>query len=133
MFHFIFSQALQGDMVSVTKLCCPVCWELFKILRKLLKLDIRISGCHPSVTPLALPETFSPEIIKEMVIALRGQLVLQLEPLLHSKSPQKVQHSRHESETGHSATSSNNEGSTVFREAYNDWEEHQEMLKRLGR
>jgi hypothetical protein len=82
-------------------------------------LDIKISGCHPNVTPLALPETLSPEIITKMVDALRILLVSQLKPLLENKAPQ-IGHSRNESESGYSAASSN-EGSATFDGPYGNW------------
>jgi hypothetical protein len=103
------------DMISVSKLCCPVCWELFKAVM----LDIKISGCHPNVTPLALPETLSPEIYSKMIISLRTLLVSQLKPLLLNRLPE-TRHSRNESETGHSATSSN-EGSSVYGAPFEVW------------
>jgi hypothetical protein len=103
-------------MISVSKLCCPVCWELFKAL----KLDIKISGCHPTVTPLALPETLSPEVVREVVDSLRTQLISQLKPLLQTNRSRTVQHRRNESETGHSATSSN-EGASKYANSYQVW------------
>ena len=102
-------------MISVSKLCCPVCWELFKVL----DLNIKIRGCHPTVSPLALPDTFSPEILKEMVKSLRTQLASQLRHLVN-EPPRTIHHFRNESETGHSATSSN-EGASRFTDAYKNF------------
>jgi hypothetical protein len=84
-------------------------------------LDIKISGCHPNVTPLALPETLSPEIITKMVDALRILLVSQLRPLSENKAPQ-VGHSRNESESGYSAASSN-EGAAIFVGPYRNYQD----------
>ena len=121
---FIFSQTLQRDMISVSKLCCPVCWELFKVL----KLDIKIRGCHPTVTPLALPETLSLDISNGVIASLRPQLTAQLKPLLINKWPQTTQHRRNESEMGHSASSSN-EGALDYSSSYQKWSDQK---KRMG-
>jgi hypothetical protein len=104
-------------MISVSKFCCPVCWELFKAATP----GIKISGCHPNVTPLALPETLSPEIITKMVAALRILLVSQLKPLLENRAPQ-FGHSRNESESGYSAASSN-EDAAIFVGLYEDYQD----------
>ena len=103
-------------MVSVSMLCCPVCWELFKVL----DLGVKINGCHPTVTPLALPETLSPEILSKMVNSLRAQLTSQLVHLLDSNRVRSTQHLCNASETGHSASSSN-EGSSKFPKAFEVW------------
>ena len=108
-------QNLGHDMISVTKLCCPICWELFKAL----DLNIRISGCHPNVSPLALPETLSPEISSKVTRSLQSLLVGQLKHLLDRKQP-LTGHSRNESETGYSAASSN-ESSSQFSGPYANW------------
>lgn len=103
-FRLIFFQNLQEDMISVSKLCCPVCWELFEALN----LDTKIRGCHPTVTPVALPETLSLEISEKMVTRLRTLLDAQVNFFfLEGNDARRTQHSRNESETGHSTTSSN--------------------------
>ena len=106
-------------MISVSKLCCPVCWELFKVL----DLDIKIRGCHPNVTPLALPETFSSDILNKLTESLRTQLAAQLRQMMDDKPPRITpsQHRRNESETGYSATSSN-EGASKFGVAFEFWD-----------
>ena len=103
-------------MISVSKLCCPVCWELFKVL----KLGTKILGCHPTVTPLALPDTLSHDIAEQVVNALRPQLANQLAQLMDAKKPRNTHH-RNESETGHSAASSN-KGAGTFKGSYEAWE-----------
>jgi hypothetical protein len=108
-------------MVSVSKLCCPVCWELFKAL----KLGTHIRGCHPTVTPLALPETLSPEISREMVARCQALLASQLKPLLSTEQAHTKQHYRNDSETGYSAASSNMiEGASECSPSYNSWREN---------
>lgn len=110
-------------MISVSKLCCPVCWELFKVLKMDpdIKMDIKISGCHPTITPVALPETFPAKISEKIVVSLRPLLTAQLSPLLETKRPASGQHYRNVSETGHSAASSN-EGASKCLGSYETWQ-----------
>jgi hypothetical protein len=72
------SQTLSSNKVSVTKLCCPVCWRLFHILN----MENAICGCHPTVTPLVLPETLPKHVSEEMISHLRALLSSQLRPVL---------------------------------------------------
>jgi hypothetical protein len=95
-------------MISVSKLCCPVCWELFKVL----DLVTEIRGFHPTVTPLALPDTFPPEIYEKMTARFRDVISfllksLLLDPDLDIITVKSIGNRRNESETGHSAASSN--------------------------
>ena len=103
-------------MISVSKLCCPVCWELFKAL----KLGTGIHGCHPTITPLALPETLSPKIIGDMVEHFQAVLTSQLKPLLDVTLTRTIQHSCNESEMGYSAASSN-KGASEYSQSYQSW------------
>jgi hypothetical protein len=71
-------QNLDDRIVSVSKLCCPVCWELFQVLRR----DGSIRGCHPIVTPVVLPETLPGLVYEELVTRFRTHLSSQLRHLL---------------------------------------------------
>jgi hypothetical protein len=96
------SQNLASTMVSVTKLCCPVCWELFQVL----KMGNAIHGCHPNVTLVVLPKMLPISVSNAMVDRFRTHLSNQLHHLL---SPNTVTsgHHRNFSDSGYSATSSN--------------------------
>jgi hypothetical protein len=84
-------------------------------------LNIKISGCHSTVSALALPETLSPEISHDITISLRAQLSSQLLELLRDKPARSnTQHLRNTSETGHSAASSN-EGSAKYPSSHDTW------------
>ena len=74
------SQNLADSMVSVTKLCCPVCCELFQVLRR--GEQVQVCGCHPTITPTVLPETLPNEVSKVMVIHFQAHLSGQLHHLL---------------------------------------------------
>jgi len=106
-------------MISVSKLCCPVCWELFEVLNLHDFICAKVRGCHPTVTQIALPETFPLEVSDKMITRLRALLAGQLRHLLLNRPP-RTQHFRNESETGFSAASSN-EGASQCVEAYDSW------------
>jgi hypothetical protein len=89
-------------------------------------LDIKIRGCHPTVFPIALPETLSPDIFNGIIDSLRPQLTAQLESLLSDERAPTTQHHRNMSETGHSAASSN-EGASSVQRSYDKWK--QRMIK----
>ena len=113
------SQNLANNMVLVSKLCCPVCWELFQVLRR----EDTVCGCHPIVTPIALPQTFPKHVSKVLVTHFRAHLSSQLHHLSSSGfsvSELKNGHHRITSESGYSATSSN-EGATKISNASEQW------------
>jgi hypothetical protein len=106
-------------MVSVSKLCCPVCWELFKILKR----EKAVHGCHPNVTPVVLPETLPNHVSESMVTRFRAHLSNQLRPLLMDPNyipGLKKMHHRNTSESAYSATSSN-EGATKLSDSTESW------------
>jgi hypothetical protein len=92
-------------MVSVSKLCCPVCWELFQVLKK----EHTVRGCHPTVTPVVLPETLPNCVSEAMVVRFRIHAGNQLRRLLPTAmvSITGLGHRRNTSESGYSAASSN--------------------------
>jgi hypothetical protein len=112
------SKNLAKDIVSVSKLCCPVCWELFQVLQ----MEKAIRGCHPSVTPTVLPETLPNHVSEAMVTRFRAHLSGQLRHLLSSNTVPMLmaQHRRNDSESGYSAASS--QGSAKeYPDAYQAW------------
>src|SRR6266550_1522266 len=76
-------------MVSVSKLCCPVCWEFITLLRettattatdKSPKFSVR--GYHPHIYPLVLPPWISDEIREKMNLKFLGYLGAELRLLM---------------------------------------------------
>ena len=120
------SQNLANDMVSVSRLCCPVCWELFQVLG----IEGIVRGCHPTVTPVVLPETLPSHIYEEMVTRFRTHLSSQLRPLLSDiVSGSSIGHHRNSSDSGYSAVSS--ESVERLTKMYGDWAHTQGLKKKL--
>jgi hypothetical protein len=64
--------------ISVSKLCCPVCWEFLTLLRGETD-DFKVRGRHTTVAPVDLPAWVPEEVMKEMVerfrAIVRGQVL----------------------------------------------------------
>jgi hypothetical protein len=52
-------------VIGVSKICCPVCWELIQILRK--KKQIEIRGRHSSLYLVELPPGLPSEVAHQLL------------------------------------------------------------------
>ena len=100
-----------------------MCWKLFEALN----LGTGIHGCHSTVTPLALPETLSPEIIGDMVKRFWTVLASQLGNLRNGTSTRTIQHSCNDSEMAYSAASSN-ESASEYKQSYQSWAQKHNVI-----
>jgi hypothetical protein len=92
----------------VSKLCCPICWELLDILG-----DERPSlrGSHSTIYPVELPGWIPPEIVEELEKRLQKHLHDEIEIMLSGVAEQPAtirrnRHATHESESNISIASS---------------------------
>ena len=96
---------LRSGMISVSKLCCPVCWELLAILNEDKPLSLR--GCHPMIYAVELPKWLPSEIVDEMNERFQNYLQQELDIMVRgaANSEQGVfqqnpsRHTTHESQT----------------------------------
>lgn len=58
--------------IAISKLCCPVCAELLKVLRGEDYVGTR--GCHPNISAADLPAWLPLEVVKEMVARFQNHL-----------------------------------------------------------
>jgi hypothetical protein len=121
--------------IGVSKLCCPVCWELLQILApQSLKPGVKskipatyfsIRGSHSTVSPTQLPRWLPDDVVKKMVDRFRQLLHSELaifsakaaeDPILQLESVADVErmvrtrglrNSEHLSDDGYSSDSSN--------------------------
>lgn len=68
-------------------MCCPVCFDLLRILAQQGGQDlpdglIRVRGQHDTLFPVDLPPWLSPEVMRKMVECYRGHLLFALRRLL---------------------------------------------------
>lgn len=101
---------LQSGMISVSKLCCPVCWELLAILGKENPLLLR--GRHSTIYAVELPKWLPSEIVDEMnerfQIYLRREIKIMLDGAKQKADFQvRHRHTTHESESNISVASTN--------------------------
>lgn len=75
-------QLFDDRWISVSKLCCPICWEFLKVLRGKQRVnDFLVRGHHNFFYPVALPTWLPEEIVQAMVVKFRELLVRELQVL----------------------------------------------------
>jgi hypothetical protein len=97
-------------MISVSKLCCPVCWELLELLGRDQPISLR--GRHSTIYPVELPKWLPPEIVDKMNERFQRHLGQEIRIML--KGAQQLEgvttrnrHVSHESESNISVASTN--------------------------
>ena len=60
--------------MGISKLCCPVCWELLVILIGLENLKDIICGCHPHLSSVELPSWLPKEVLEKMIDVFQKHL-----------------------------------------------------------
>lgn len=116
------TKTLQNRAISVSKLCCPVCWELLRTMKEKLELpnQFTVRGCHSNIYPVVLPKWLPQDIIDKMVGIFRRHLAQELHKFVQPDTSYKMHRPRQESETNISVTSSEGGGETfvINREYY---------------
>jgi len=104
-------EALGPGIISVSKLCCPVCWELLAFLRRSETPHDRflVSGCHSTLYPVELPDWLPANVVEAMMTQFQDHLRRELKVMLNPKSKSTTGpiHRTTESESGLSVSSSN--------------------------
>jgi hypothetical protein len=63
------------DHVAVSKLCCPICWDLFEVVRDEGGLpELSVRGHHPSLCMVRLPSTLPKSVLIAMINRYRSRL-----------------------------------------------------------
>ena len=63
----------------MSKLCCPVCWELIHLLQERSGTqDYNVYGCHSTVYPLQLPPGLPIDVLVKMTEKFEGHLGCEL-------------------------------------------------------
>lgn len=57
----------------MSKLCCPVCWELLKVLRDKTE-TFNVRGRHCTISPIDLPAWLPKADVREMITRFRFHL-----------------------------------------------------------
>ena len=76
------TQNFDNSTISVSKLCCPVCWELLKILRNDDSTDFHVDGHHETLFQVELPEWLPLEIVVKLTARFEKILLEQIKTLV---------------------------------------------------
>jgi hypothetical protein len=78
------AQNFDDSMIAVSKLCCPVCWELLRILRK--GDNFHVDGYHKTLTQVELPEWLPLEIVVKLTARFEEILLRQIKTLKDNRT-----------------------------------------------
>jgi hypothetical protein len=81
-------QNFDNSVISVSKPCCPVCWELIKLLRNDKSTDFHLDGHHKTLSQVELPEWLPVQIVEELTARFENILLTQIETL----TPRRKRH-----------------------------------------
>ena len=83
-------QELDSSVISVSKLCCPVCWDVLELLRNEqggTRAEFIVRGRHAVLSPVQLPIWLPIEMVKRMLQIYKQILVDKIKVLM---SPNRV-------------------------------------------
>jgi len=82
-------QELDSSVISVSKLCCPVCWDVLELLRNAsgMRAEFIVRGRHAVLSPVQLPIWLPVEIVQQMLQMYKQILVDKFKVLM---SPNRV-------------------------------------------
>jgi hypothetical protein len=97
-------------MISVSRLCCPVCGELLAILNE-NGPQLSFPNCHSTIYPIELPSWLPDGIVEQLTAKfqqhLRNELTIMVKGNLNATKQTKKHHASHESESNISVASTN--------------------------
>jgi hypothetical protein len=83
------TQNFDDSTTAVSKPCCPVCWELLKILRNKASTNFHVDGYHKTLSQVELPEWLPLKIVLKLTDRFEKILLGQIKRMLK-------RHKRHE-------------------------------------
>ena len=102
-------QNFDNSVISVSKPCCPVCWELIKILRNKKSTNFHLNGHHKTLSQVELPEWLPVQIVEKLTAQFEDILLTQIETL----TPCRKRHAINPSENDLSSDSSEGEEDAI--------------------
>jgi hypothetical protein len=98
-------------MLSVSRLCCPVCWKLLAILSEDEALQFCLRGSHTTISPVELPRWIGKDVVSKMIDHFQKSLREEMEIMLKAaqdqgaKTIRQGRHATHLSESNISVAS----------------------------
>ncbi|KIM77717.1 hypothetical protein PILCRDRAFT_11806 [Piloderma croceum F 1598] len=77
-------QNLDNSTIAVSKPCCPVCWELLKLLRNDASTNFYVDGHHKTLSQVELLEWLPLEIVVKLTARLEKILLDQIKMMVKS-------------------------------------------------
>lgn len=76
------AQNFGNSTIAVSNLCCPVCWELLKILRNDDSSDLYVEDHHQTLFRVELPDWLPPGIVVKLTARFKKILWSQIKTLI---------------------------------------------------
>ena len=76
------AQNFDDSVIAVSKLCCPVCWELLKILRNDDSTNFHVDGHHKTLFQVELPDWLPLKIVVKLTARFEKILLDQIRTLV---------------------------------------------------
>lgn len=100
-------QQLNNARIGVSKLCCPVCWDLLSILKNERSKNgqekgLVVCGRHPTLHEVDLPRWLSLEVLKAMVDQYESKLYEELMGMAKRSEIQSERRSHRRNPSGQS-------------------------------
>lgn len=99
-------QEFDETLISVSKLCCPVCWDTLELLRG-DSGKFKVRGHHAVLSPVQLPFWTSNHMMKKMVRLYEERLIEQIKILMSSEDGWRSRANSLQSNAGLSTDGSN--------------------------
>jgi hypothetical protein len=98
----------------VSKLCCPICWELMEILKghSVTQDQYNVRGRHSTFYPVQLPPYFDHDVVLELADRFEAHLKKELQSMRINNVSSRNTHRRllsYESDSGLSTASFEND------------------------
>jgi hypothetical protein len=76
------TQNFDNSTITVSKPCCPVCWELLKILRNDASTNFHVDGYHKTLFQVELPEWLPLEMVVKLTARFEKILLGQIKRMV---------------------------------------------------
>jgi hypothetical protein len=105
------AQNFDNGLIAVSRLCCPVCWELLKIFRNDDSSNFHVDGYHKTLYQVELPDWLPLEIVVKLTARFETILFALLKTLQKNNKHRSINPSG-QSGDGLSSDSSDGEDDT---------------------
>jgi hypothetical protein len=84
------TQCFDDSTLAVSKACCPVCWELLKILRNAASTNFHVDGYHKTLCQVELPEWLPLDVVVELTARFEKILLGQIQRMVKRHTSHQI-------------------------------------------